>query len=262
MASYLRPRRGKKATAVAQLTASAPLKRGEIFFEVPDTGVGTGTGKIKMGDGTTAYASLPYFMEQPTVDYTNAVVGWTNTTAADSSPYTTNATYVSNIIPSASLKTIFTNLKKLLLNYNSQLTTLNNDLGTLSFSQDEEGNWGYIPSGADTVIPFKSNKSILDLYCISESTGNATFDLSSLISNYESLTVDNFIFIINKASATAARNPGSTSASGASKSISPSLTYTASTGTLILSNCSKSYGASGDPYLKSISITGALYCIY
>lgn len=128
MASFLRPRRGKKATAVAQLTASAPLKRGEIFFEVPDTGCGTGTGKIKMGDGTTAYASLPYFMEQPTVDYTNAVVAWTNTTAADSDPYSTNSTYAGNIVPSASLKTIFTNLKKLLLNYNSQLTSLNNDL--------------------------------------------------------------------------------------------------------------------------------------
>lgn len=132
MASFLRPRRGKKATAVAQLTASAPLKRGEVFFEVPDTGCGTGTGKIKMGDGTTAYASLPYFLEQPTVDYTNAVVGWTNTTAADSNPYSTNATYASNIVPSASLKTIFTNLKKLLLNYNSQLTTLNNDLASFN----------------------------------------------------------------------------------------------------------------------------------
>lgn len=28
------------------------------------------------------------------------------------------------------------------------------DLGGLSFGQDEEGNWGYIPSGADAVIPF------------------------------------------------------------------------------------------------------------
>ena len=132
MASYLRPRRGKKATATSQLTASNPLKRGEIFFEVPDTGVGTGTGKIKMGDGATAYASLPYFMVQPTVDYTNAVVAWTNTTAASSAPYTDNATYTNAIIPSASLKTIFTNLKKLLLNYNSQLTTLNNDLANIN----------------------------------------------------------------------------------------------------------------------------------
>lgn len=128
MASFLRPRRGKKATAQAQLTASNPLKRGEVFFEVPDTGVGTGTGKIKMGDGVKAYADLPYFLQQPTVDYTNAVVSWTDTSAADSDPYTTNATYAGNIVPSASLKTIFTNLKKLLLNYNSQLTSLNNDL--------------------------------------------------------------------------------------------------------------------------------------
>ena len=29
------------------------------------------------------------------------------------------------------------------------------DLNGLSFGQDEEGNWGYIPPGADTVIPFK-----------------------------------------------------------------------------------------------------------
>ena len=33
---------------------------------------------------------------------------------------------------------------------------LNDSLGGLNFAQDAEGNWGYIPSGADTVIPFKS----------------------------------------------------------------------------------------------------------
>ena len=32
----------------------------------------------------------------------------------------------------------------------------NSSLGGLNFAQDAEGNWGYIPSGADTVIPFKS----------------------------------------------------------------------------------------------------------
>ena len=63
MSSYLRPRRGKKSTAIAQLTSANPLKRGEIFFEVPDDGVGTGPGKIKMGDGTTGYEDLPYFSE-------------------------------------------------------------------------------------------------------------------------------------------------------------------------------------------------------
>ena len=127
MASYLRPRRGKKATAIAQLTASAPLKRGEVFFEVPDAGIGTGAGKIKMGDGSTAYESLPYFLEP--FDPDSATIGFTDASAAESDPYTTNATHANAIVPSANLKTIFTNLKQLLLNYNSQLTTLKNDLG-------------------------------------------------------------------------------------------------------------------------------------
>jgi hypothetical protein len=60
MASFLRPRRGKNSTATSD---GIILKRGEVFFEVPDTGVGTGNGKIKMGDGTTSYASLPYFLD-------------------------------------------------------------------------------------------------------------------------------------------------------------------------------------------------------
>lgn len=32
---------------------------------------------------------------------------------------------------------------------------LSSDLGGLSFRQDAEGNWGYKPSGADAVIPFR-----------------------------------------------------------------------------------------------------------
>ena len=34
---------------------------------------------------------------------------------------------------------------------------LSSDLGGLSFGQDAEGNWGYIPSGADAVIPFRGD---------------------------------------------------------------------------------------------------------
>lgn len=135
MASYLRPRRGKKATAIAQLTASAPLKRGEVFFEVPDAGTGTGAGKIKMGDGSTAYESLPYFLEP--FDPDSATVGFTDATAAESDPYTTNATHANAIVPTANFKTIFTNLKQLLLNYNSQFTKLNNDLGNLPYKSIE-----------------------------------------------------------------------------------------------------------------------------
>lgn len=37
------------------------------------------------------------------------------------------------------------------------------DLGGLSFGQDGEGNWGYIPPGADAVIPFKSGGEGVDV---------------------------------------------------------------------------------------------------
>ena len=59
--STLRPFRGTKGKAIENLTVENPLKEGEIFFEYPDTGVGTGGGKIKMGDGETSYDELPYF---------------------------------------------------------------------------------------------------------------------------------------------------------------------------------------------------------
>ena len=126
MSSYLRPRRGKNATAISQLGSSAPLKRGEVFFEVPDAGVGTGLGKIKMGDGSTAYANLPYFLEQ--LDLDNAKIAFTDSNTADPNPYTTNTTLATAIAPTATVKTIFTNLKQLLVNHNEQLTQLNNDM--------------------------------------------------------------------------------------------------------------------------------------
>lgn len=58
MAASLRPRRGRRSTAISK---GIVLKRGEIFFEVPDTGVGSGVGNIVMGDGITPYGDLPYF---------------------------------------------------------------------------------------------------------------------------------------------------------------------------------------------------------
>ena len=53
----IRPRRGSKS----QWEYANPiLSEGEIAFEVPDTGVGTGTVNFKMGDGTTSYNALAY----------------------------------------------------------------------------------------------------------------------------------------------------------------------------------------------------------
>ena len=162
MASYLRPRRGKKATAIAQLTASAPLKRGEVFFEVPDAGTGTGAGRIKMGDGSTAYESLPYFLEP--FDPNSATIGFTNTTAAESDPYTSNATHVNAIVPSANLKTIFTNLKQLLLNYNSQFTKLNNDLDKIVTFEALNTTYTTITHGTDYRFPLSKSPKIIFLF--------------------------------------------------------------------------------------------------
>lgn len=61
--SFFRPRRGKKGTATSLFVGKDVLKEGEMFMEVPDTGVGTGAGKIKLGDGNTNYANLPYFID-------------------------------------------------------------------------------------------------------------------------------------------------------------------------------------------------------
>lgn len=55
-----RPRRGRRSTAVRK---NFVLRRGEIFFEVPETGIATGPGRIVMGDGEHVYSELPYFSE-------------------------------------------------------------------------------------------------------------------------------------------------------------------------------------------------------
>ena len=101
MASYLRPRRGKKSTAISQ---NIVLKRGEIFMEVPDTGVGTGIGRIKLGDGTTAYQSLPYFMnlDDAAPDVAASVINYTDSTDPDE-----------DVKSGKPLKTIIGALKKL-----------------------------------------------------------------------------------------------------------------------------------------------------
>ena len=88
MASYLKPRRGRKSTAIAQ---NLLLKRGEIFFEIPESGIGTGMGKVKMGDGSKNYNQLPYFID-PTASASTA----TNAGTANYSNNSGTANYSKN----------------------------------------------------------------------------------------------------------------------------------------------------------------------
>lgn len=83
MSKIFKPRRGKASTMLGT-KASTVLAAGEMFIELPDTGVGTGICKMKMGDGVTAYSSLPYAMggDIASTEITGSIVEDTSATAA------------------------------------------------------------------------------------------------------------------------------------------------------------------------------------
>ena len=114
MASYLRPRRGSFANAKSQLTASNPLKSGEVFFECEN--IGKAQGKIKLGDATTTYSSLPYFLSMQ-----DSSIGFTDVTGSNS---TAESTILGNIKPSATHSSVITNIKQLLWNHSSKISAL------------------------------------------------------------------------------------------------------------------------------------------
>lgn len=58
--THLRVRRGTKDIMNNTTKSSIILEEGEIFVECPNSGVGKGKCKIKIGDGVTAYSALPY----------------------------------------------------------------------------------------------------------------------------------------------------------------------------------------------------------
>ena len=66
MAYKLKPKRGSKARAEE---LNILLDAGEIFLEKPENGLGTGPGNIKVGDGVTRYADLPYFIASESISY-------------------------------------------------------------------------------------------------------------------------------------------------------------------------------------------------
>ena len=126
MASYLRPRRGKKATALSQ---NITLKAGEVFFETPTTGVGTGAGRIMMGNGSNNYTYLNNNKKAFITDINCPDCYISNFTAtAGNTTLSNNDTYLNNMKPGATASTFFTNLWTLLSSHNKQLTQLNNDL--------------------------------------------------------------------------------------------------------------------------------------
>ena len=107
------PRRGKKGTMLST-KSDLVLAAGELFLEYPDTGVGTGAHRIKIGDGVTPYGSLPYALggsaSETTVDFTNS----TAATVQDA---------LDQVVTGANLADITANLKKAIELSDAKITT-------------------------------------------------------------------------------------------------------------------------------------------
>ena len=163
----------------------------------PGGGVGTGTGRIKVGDGTTAYTSLPYFLNPDNFvsDISTATVTFTATSE------TNNTTLLNRIVTGAALNTIVASIKNLLSNLNNNLTANNTPF---RFGYDSTTQkYGYIlnQGGADTVIPFKEETIHTKTY--TASSRSAALDMGET-HNYRYVNTSS----LNKISYAAVGNKG------------------------------------------------------
>ena len=115
MSKIFKPRRILKSKAAS---LNPVLAAGEYIVEVPDTGVGTGPCRTKMGDGKTAYVDLPYM--DAVTDVAASTIAFDESTTAD------NATLLTEIVTGKSVKSLFGSTKKLLSNLAGSVTELNN----------------------------------------------------------------------------------------------------------------------------------------
>ena len=185
MAKILKPRRGT-STTMNTSKASTVLASGEIFFEVPATGMGTGPGKIKMGDGYTQYSALPYFMEPTDLDTEEIVV------TQDVS--STSAAALNNVSSNKSVGVLIGALKQAITLSNSELTSsitnLENDFNTkvpFKLGIAANGDYGYYKLGTNVVSPFRPDST--ETYSFGSNSGS-TVDLGAR-NNYRYVNASN-----------------------------------------------------------------------
>jgi hypothetical protein len=120
MSKIFKPRRGKAST-MNGTKSSTVLAAGEMFIELPDTGVGTGVCKMKMGDGVTAYGSLPYAMggDIATTEITGNINDDTSSTATAA---------LANVTTGKTLGSIIGSLRRACSLNAQAIATLNDDL--------------------------------------------------------------------------------------------------------------------------------------
>jgi hypothetical protein len=123
MSKIFKPRRGKAST-MNGTKSSTVLAAGEMFIELPDTGVGTGICKMKMGDGVTAYGSLPYAMggDIATTEITGAINDDTSSTATAA---------LANVTTGKTLGSIIGSLRRACSLNAQAIATLNDEISTI-----------------------------------------------------------------------------------------------------------------------------------
>jgi hypothetical protein len=112
MSKIFKPRRGLKATAIKK---SIVLEKGELFFEVPEGGVGTGLARVKLGDGVHKYDELPYSINLDEINDIRLVFNASST--AD------NTALLNEIVTGKSLGNLIGSIKTLLSNLVKSDTT-------------------------------------------------------------------------------------------------------------------------------------------
>ena len=119
-----KPRRGKKSTMYGT-KKDIILLDGELFIEYPDTGVGTGHGKAKMGDGITSYDKLPYLFG----DTSNEIIEFVANTSS-----TVDAA-LSKAISGTELKVIVASYKQCISLLNQEVIKMKKDIENIDVTE-------------------------------------------------------------------------------------------------------------------------------
>ena len=173
----LRPRRGKASTMKTAEKKAIVLAAGELFIEYPNTGLGTGAIKVKIGDGVTDYEHLAYAISNDASTSTVIYVDNTSTTVEDA---------LANIISGASLNAIVPALKQAVTLLNGEAikgVTLDNVAGTIT------NNNVSISSPDYTIAPTTASGGEIDI-TLSPSTGRGKSDSSfGVVSTNGTITI-------------------------------------------------------------------------
>lgn len=101
----------RRATLTEWTTANPILLEGEWAVVVPDTGVGTGKVKIKIGDGVKTFNNLPYAFNEAEIDISELQTVFED---YEVNPSPTPEQALPNIITGKPVKTLFSNIKAFL----------------------------------------------------------------------------------------------------------------------------------------------------